>query len=85
MLRGTQKIGNSKWAVICYDELFVTLNSINNGPAAGIDRNRLFFGINRILSRSRSIEAGYRIEYINKTDVDNESRRQLILQLNSTF
>jgi hypothetical protein len=85
MLKSNQKLGSSPYSIVVSDEIFFTLNTIPDGPVTGIDRNRLFAGLGYSIDRSRTLEAGYRIEYINKTDVDDEQRRQLVVQLNSTF
>lgn len=85
MLKSAQKIGTSPFSVVYYDELFVTMNTMPDGPVQGIDRNRFFGGIGYSFDRQKSIEAGYRVEYINKTDIDDETRRQLVVQLCSTF
>jgi hypothetical protein len=37
-------------ALVAYDEIFVHLNTIRQGPAAGFDQNRIFLGINHTLS-----------------------------------
>lgn len=85
MLRANQKIGTSKFSVIYFDELFLTLNTMPDGPAAGVDRNRIFGGLGYAVSRTKTIEAGYRVEYINRTDIDDEKRRQLVVTCSSQF
>jgi len=85
MLKASRQLGNSRFSLVGSDELFVTMNTMSGGPVAGIDRNRLFAGMSMALDRKRTLEAGYRLEYINKTDVDDETRRQLVVQLASNF
>lgn len=85
MLKANQKLGSSPYSIVVSDEIFFTLNTIPDGPVAGLDRNRLFYGVGYAIDRVRTLEAGYRIEYINKTDADDEQRRQLVVQLNSAF
>ncbi|MBX9666937.1 MAG: DUF2490 domain-containing protein [Candidatus Obscuribacterales bacterium] len=85
MFKSSQKIGTTPFSVVYYDELFITMNTMPDGPVRGLDRNRLFGGIGYAIDRQKSIEAGYRVEYINKTDTDDETRRQLVMQLCSTF
>lgn len=85
MLKSSQKIQSTKFSVVYYDELFLTLNTIPGGPVQGVDRNRLFGGIGYAIDRNKTLECGYRVEYINKTDVDDETRRQVVIQLASLF
>lgn len=79
------RLGRSPWSLLVYDELFVNLNSINGGPQGGIDRNRTFGGVTRKITKHTGIIFGYRYEYINNTDVDDEGRNQLFLSLISGF
>lgn len=85
MLKSSQRIQATKFSVVYYDELFLTLNTIPGGPVQGVDRNRLFGGIGYAIDRNKTLECGYRVEYINKTDVDDETRRQVVIQLASLF
>lgn len=85
MMKSAQRIGASRFSVIYSDELFLTLNTMPDGPVAGVDRNRLFAGMGYAIDRNKNLEAGYRIEYINKTDTDDETRRQLVVQMASLF
>ena len=56
---------HKKWAFVLYDEVFVTLNTIRNGPRAGFDQNRLFVGINRKINPHLSVDVGYQNQIIN--------------------
>ncbi len=85
MLRASHQLGKSRFSLVGSDELFLTMNDMPDGPAPGVDRNRLFAGMAYAIDRKRSLEAGYRVEYINRTDVDDEKRRQLVVQLASNF
>jgi len=85
MLKASRQLGKSRFSLVGSDELFVTMNNMVDGPVAGIDRNRLFAGVAVAIDRRRTVEAGYRLEYINKTDADDETRRQLVVQLASNF
>jgi len=85
MLKSSQRIGASRVSVVYSDELFLTLNTMPDGPVSGVDRNRLFGGLGYAIDRNKTLEAGYRVEYINKTDVDDETRRQFVVQLASMF
>jgi hypothetical protein len=83
MLKSSQRISATKFSVVYYDELFLTLNTLPDGPVQGVDRNRLFGGIGYAINRNQTLECGYRVEYINRTDVDDETRRQVVIQLAS--
>jgi hypothetical protein len=85
MLKASHQLGKSRFSLVGSNELFLTINNMADGPAPGVDRNRLFAGLAIAVDRKRSLEAGYRVEYINKTDVDDETRRQLVVQLASNF
>lgn len=85
MLKSSQRIQATRFSVVYYDELFLTLNTIPDGPVKGVDRNRIFAGIGYAIDRNKTLECGYRVEYINRTDVDDEKRRQLVIQLASLF
>ena len=71
-LRGRQFIrvnfpldDRNQWAFVVYNEVFVTLNTIRNGPRAGFDQNRLFVGINRKINRHLNVDVGYQNQSIN--------------------
>jgi hypothetical protein len=60
MLRLAYPLNRSEtWSIVGYNEAFWNLNHTARGPAQGFDQNRLFMGINRKLSPSVSLEAGY--------------------------
>jgi hypothetical protein len=52
-------------ALVAYDEIFIHLNTIQHGPAAGFDQNRVFLGINYTLSPNVNIDADYQLQLIN--------------------
>ncbi|MCW5823942.1 MAG: DUF2490 domain-containing protein [Cyanobacteria bacterium TGS_CYA1] len=71
---------NSKLYLVASDELFVNLNSVKNGPQAGIDQNRIFAGVGlRPLKRTR-IEAGYQYQWINRTDQFDQGNHAILIQ-----
>jgi hypothetical protein len=47
------------WSIVAWNELMVTLDDTQNGPAQGIDQNRMFAGVLRKLSDQAGIESGY--------------------------
>lgn len=63
MVRGVYKLGDSPYSLVASDELFVTLNKVTNGPAMGLDQNRLFVGANRSFGVP-VLEAGYLATYV---------------------
>jgi len=52
------------WALVAYDEPFVTLNTTTRGPAAGFDQNRAFFGLSRTLGAGMRLEFGYLNQFV---------------------
>lgn len=58
---------DKKWNLVFFDELFVNLNSASGGPKQGIDQNRIYAGIKKILSENISLEAGYQLQHLNST------------------
>ena len=43
MLRGDFPLPDApEWAIVVYDEIFVNLNAVGNGPDSGFDQNRFF-------------------------------------------
>jgi Protein of unknown function (DUF2490) len=48
-----------RWSLAAWDELLVTLDETESGPAEGVDQNRLFVGVLRQFSRQVGLEAGY--------------------------
>lgn len=63
LLRGSYQFCDCQdFGLTGYNELFVTLNSVERGPRAGFDRNRFFFGPFWGDSKAR-FEVGYLGEY----------------------
>jgi hypothetical protein len=68
MLRGVIRFApDSPWGIAVYDELFFTLNSIANGPLAGFDQNRAFFGLNLKIAEWQ-FEVGYMNNIVNRPE-----------------
>jgi hypothetical protein len=73
MLKGSLPLNADKnFGLTGYDELFVSLNSVDNGPRAGFDRNRFFVGPYMVMQPLR-LELGYLGEY-GKRFMGNEER-----------
>ncbi|WP_373531373.1 DUF2490 domain-containing protein [Vampirovibrio sp.] len=84
MARGMYPLDQrEQWFLVAYDEFFITLKGVPNGPATGFDQNRLFVGLHRKLKGGVNAEAGYLNQYINTQDpVPNRMNHVLILTLN---
>jgi hypothetical protein len=61
------------------DELFVNANSVENGPQAGIDQNRIFAGIGIKPHRRARTEIGYQYQYVNRSDQFNDQANHAIV------
>ncbi len=74
--------GSELWAVVLYDEIFVNLNSIKNGPESGFDQNRAFIGINRTINRHLNIDVGYQNQLLNTraAGLVNRSNHIILIQ-----
>ncbi len=82
MLRLARPFRNSDWYLVASDELFINLNTINNGPIAGIDQNRLYGGLGRQINRKLRVEAGYQFQYVNRADpTADKAAHQLMTQV----
>ena len=59
-----------------YDEIFVNLNTVGNGPDSGFDQNRLFLGMNRQFTEHFNMDLGYQMQALNN------SQPELVNQIN---
>ena len=60
MLRGDYPQPHTpEWAIVVYDEIFVNVNAVGNGPDSGFDQNRLFLGMNRQFTEHFNMDLGY--------------------------
>lgn len=57
--------GKRKWAAVAQNEAFWNLNTVNRGPRAGFDQNRLFIGANTAVAPYLRVEAGYQLNTVN--------------------
>lgn len=53
--------------LVVWDELFLGLNSVAWGPAAGYDQNRSFAGLAVPIGGSARVEPGYLLAHLNRT------------------
>lgn len=77
--------GNFRLSKLFYlttsNELFLNLNSVNDGPQRGVDQNRLFTGIGLKFGKNDRIEFGYQYQYVNRSDeFDDLANHALIFQ-----
>ncbi len=75
----------NEWAWVVYDELFVNLNSIRNGPDSGIDQNRVFVGINRKVNEYLSVDVGYQNQLINTAGSSVPDKMNHIILIQTFF
>ena len=88
LLRGQVPLGDQgRWSIVGQDEIFFNLNSPTNGPDDGLDQNRLFVGINRVMNEHLNVDAGYQLQTINTSEsgIFNDKRSILLLQLFLTW
>ena len=69
-------------ALATYDEIFVNLNTIRQGPEAGFDQNRFFLGLNDTISPNLNIDVGYQLQLINTplSGLANQANHILLIQ-----
>ena len=60
---------NEKWSLVGSDEIFVNANTVNWGPVAGFDQNRVFVGVGYKFDNVWRTEVGYMNQYINRDTV----------------
>ena len=66
LLRGRFPLDDAQvWGIVVQDEIFVNFNSPPNGPEAGLDQNRFFFGLNRRINEHVGVDGGYQLQTIN--------------------
>jgi hypothetical protein len=81
MLRLATPIPNTRWYVVTSDELFINTNSLNDGPNAGIDQNRLYGALGRQVNRKLRLEVGYQLQYTNRSEpIVDKANHQLMTQ-----
>ena len=69
------------WSLIGWDEIFVSLNSVDWGPVAGLDQNRVFVGVGYKFDSVFRTEIGYLNQYINRDLVNDRDFDLLSLNL----
>lgn len=71
-------------ALVAWDEIFVNLNTVGQqGPAAGLDQNRLFIGVNRMFSPRFNMDIGYLNQLLDSSQIPglaNQMNHIILLQ-----
>ena len=83
MLRGDFPLtADPALALAAYDEIFVNLNTIRQGPEAGFEQNRFFLGLNYTISSNLNIDVGYQLQLINTplSGLANQANHILLIQ-----
>lgn len=57
------------WKWIVFDELWINLNDVQNGPSIGIDESWIFTGVEKTFNKHVSANFGYMLNYLNR-DID---------------
>ncbi len=57
---------NKEWSLVGSNELFINANTVDWGPVAGFDQNRVFVGVGYKIDSSLRAEVGYMNQYINR-------------------
>ncbi|MGH7148037.1 MAG: DUF2490 domain-containing protein [Nitrospiraceae bacterium] len=70
------------WAIVVYDEIFVNLNTVGNGPESGFDQNRLFLGMNHQFMKQFNMDVGYQMQALNnrQSGLINQINHIILLQ-----
>lgn len=72
---------NKRLYLTTFDELFVNLNSVRGGPQGGIDQNRYFIGLGLKTIKNSRVEAGYQLQYVNRSDeFDDQANHAILIQ-----
>jgi hypothetical protein len=78
-LRASLPLGHSRWSLVVYDEPFINLNTVGNGPRSGFNQNWLFVGLNRKITKSLSAEVGYLNNYVNNPRSSTDRMNHVIM------
>ena len=65
-----------------YDEIFVNLNAVGNGPDSGLDQNRFFLGMNHRFTDQFNMDLGYQMQALNNrsSGLINQINHIILLQ-----
>lgn len=57
---------SKEWSLVGSNELFINANTVDWGPVAGFDQNRVFVGVGYKIDPTLRAEVGYMNQYINR-------------------
>jgi hypothetical protein len=57
---------DKSWSLVASNEAFINLNTVDWGPVAGFDQNRLFLGVGYQFDATFRTEIGYMNQYIDR-------------------
>jgi Protein of unknown function (DUF2490) len=67
LLRTAYLFGKHKdWSLVCWDDIFINLNSLSREVKSGLDQNRIFLGMNHQFNEKVLLEGGYMMQYLNR-------------------
>lgn len=55
------------WSLVAADEVFLDLNTVDDGPDSGFDQNRLFLGVSHQLTKHVRVEVDYLNQAVHRT------------------
>jgi hypothetical protein len=85
LMRGSYALNEAKdFGLTSFDELMINLNSIDNGPWEGYDRNRIFFGPYWVVGSGR-YEVGYLGEHQKRFGNDERWAHVMLVTASYTF
>ena len=70
------------WAIVMFDEIFVNLNTVGNGPDSGFNQNRFFLGMNHKVTEHFNFDLGYQVQALNngQSGLINQINHIILLQ-----
>ena len=81
LVRLSHPLGHTKAYVVGYNELFINLNGVHNGPSGGYDQNRVFVGLGYAFNTHVSAEGGYLLNHVRQPSQPNELNHVLLFVL----
>jgi hypothetical protein len=82
MVRLSHPLGHTKAYVVGYNELFVNLNGVHNGPRGGYEQNRMFVGLGYAFNKHVALEGGYLLNHVRHPGRHDHLNHVLLFVLN---